>query len=98
MKIVRSNPVFPIPWPIYSKINCFISAFLQRSKQTVIECVSRNAEILLSNLKENLASSKIIKIIQVSIRFILHYLRLKSDFKAVKYLNRKLTLKIYIFV
>ena len=31
-------------------------------------------------------------------RLILHYLSLKSDFKTVKYLNHKLTLKIDIFV
>ena len=88
-----SNPLFPTVFMTHLQpINCFVPASQANSK-----CVSRSAAILLSNFIKNLASRKIIKK-YTSIRLILHYFSLKSDFKTVKYLHRNLTLKIDISV
>ena len=87
------NPLFPTVFMTYLQpINSFGPASQANSK-----CVSRNAAILLSNLIKNLAGRKIIKN-NTSVCLILHHFSLKSDLKTVKYLNRKFTLKIDIFV
>jgi hypothetical protein len=72
------------PWPIYSQS----TALFPRSKQIVKVCLE--TQQLYTQIFKKLASRKIIKMIS-SIRLILQYFNLKSDFTTVKYLNQKLT-------